>query len=43
MKNREINLFETHLKKHVAFAIFQLKVEQRIGGLIPSAKLNICF
>ena len=28
MKMKEINLSKTHLKKHAAFVIFQLKVEQ---------------
>ena len=30
-------------KKHVAFAIFRLKVKQRMVGLIMSARLNIYF
>ena len=32
-----------HLRKNAAFVIFQLKVEQRMGGLIMSVKQNICF
>ena len=32
-----------HLRKNAAFVIFQLEVEQRMGGLIMSVKQNICF
>ena len=30
-------------KKNAAFVIFQLKVEQRMGGLIMLVRQNICF
>ena len=39
----EVFSFETHLRRHTAFVIFQLKVGQRMDGLIMSVKQNICF
>ena len=32
-----------NLRRHTAFVIFQLKVGQRMDGLIMSVKQNICF
>ena len=43
MKNKKMNLFKTHLKKHAAFVLFQLQVEQSKGGLNMFVKLNIFF
>ena len=43
MKNKKMNLFKTHLKKHAAFVIFQLQVKQSKGGLNMFVKLIFVF
>ena len=38
-----MSFFKKHLRRLAVFAIFQLKAEQRMGGLIMSVKQNNCF